>query len=295
VLRVDLVARGRVDPAGRVTVADQGDMNRVVAATAGTAAVMAPADLASRAVPVVRVGMILAVPVGPVDMILAVPVGLVVRVGMILAVPVGPVDMILVDPEGRQRAPNPVVRVDPERLVVPNPVARVGPGNREATDLSLGRALLGRMPMRRVRMPMGLHLTAARPPLMPALLHLTPAARRTRVDRRRDPTTRAVATCQEATPAEATLRAEATPAVAVRRAETRRALRTCRKSIAVAPNSRAVNGFSIACAGYTTRHEESRTLCRSNSRNGRRSRTGRFGCRDGGSSSARPVPAVVSR
>jgi hypothetical protein len=219
VLRVDLVARGRVDPAGRVTVADQGDMNRVVAATAGTAAVMAPADLASRAVPVVRVGMILAVPVGPVGMILAVPVGLVVRVGMILAVPVGPVDMILVDPEGRLRAPNPVVRVDPERLVVPNPVARVGPGNREATDLSLGRALLGRMPMRRVRMPMGLHLTAARPPLMPALLHLTPAARRTRVDRRRDPTTRAVATCQEATPAEATLRAEATPAVAVRRAE----------------------------------------------------------------------------
>jgi hypothetical protein len=207
---------------------------------------------------------------------------------------VGPVDMILVDPEGRLRAPNPVVRVDPERLVVPNPVARVGPGNREATDLSLGRALLDRMPMRRVRMPMGLHLTAARPPLMPALLHLTPAARRTRVDRRRDPTTRAVATCQEATPAEATLRAEATPAVAIRRAETRRALRTCRKSIAVAPNSRAVNGFSIACAGYTTRYEESRTLC-SNSRNGRRSRTGRFGCRDGGSSSARPVPAVVSR
>jgi hypothetical protein len=289
VLRVDLVARGRVDPAGRVTVADQGDMNRVVAATAGTAAVMAPADLASRAVPVVRMGMILAVPVGPVDMTLA------VRVGMILAVPVGPVDMILVDPEGRLRAPNPVVRVDPERLVVPNPVARVGPGNREATDLSLGRALLGRMPMRRVRMPMGRHPTAARPPLMPALLHLTPAARRTLVDRRRDPTTRAVATCQEATPAEATLRAEATPAVAIRRAETRRALRTCRKSIAVAPNSRAVNGFSIACAGYTTRHEESRTLCRSNSRNGRRSRTGRFGCRDGGSSSARPVPAVVSR
>jgi hypothetical protein len=202
--------------------------------------------------------------------------------------PVVRVDMILVDPEGRLRAPNPVVRVDPERLVVPNPVARVEPGNREATDLSLGRALLGRMPM-------GRHPTAARPPLMPALLHLTPAARRTRVDRRRDPTTRAVATCQEATRAEATLRAEAAPAVAIRRAETRRALRTCRKSIAVAPNSRAVNGFSIACAGYTTRYEESRTLCRSNSRNGRRSRTGRFGCRDGGSSSAGPVPAVVSR
>jgi hypothetical protein len=219
VVPVDLAARSPVDPAGPVTLADQGDMNRMVAATAGTAAVMAPADLASRAVPVVRVGMILAVPVGPVDMTLAVPVGLVVRVGMILAVPVGPVDMILVDPEGRLRAPNPVVRVDPERLVVPNPVARVEPGNREATDLSLGRALLGRMPMRRVRMPMGRHPTAARPPLMPAL-HLTPAARRTRVDRRRDPTTRAVATCQEAT-----------PAVAIRRAETRRALRTCRKAL----------------------------------------------------------------
>ena len=52
-----------VDPAGRVTVADPGDMNRVAAATVGTAAAMAPADLASRAVPV---GMIPVDPVGPV-------------------------------------------------------------------------------------------------------------------------------------------------------------------------------------------------------------------------------------
>ena len=64
VVRVDLAARGRADPAGRVTVVDPGDMNRVVAATAGTVAVMAPADLASRAgrvgmIPVVRVGMTL--------------------------------------------------------------------------------------------------------------------------------------------------------------------------------------------------------------------------------------------
>src|SRR5271163_3497787 len=131
---------------------------------------------------------------------------------MILVGPAVPVGMILVDQEDRLRAPNPVVRVDPERLVVPNPVARVEPENREATDLSLGRALLGRMPMRRVRMPMGrhptaarpvrtpmlLHPTAARPLLMPALLHLTRADRRTPADRRRDPTTRAVATCQEA-------------------------------------------------------------------------------------------------
>jgi hypothetical protein len=195
---------------------DPGDMNRVAAATVGTAAAMAPADLASRAVPVgpvVRVGM---TPEDPVD-----PVG---RVGMI---PVGPVDMILVDPEGRLRAPNPVVRVDPERLVVPN---RVEPGNREATDLSPGRALLGRMPMRRVRMPMGRHPTAARPVRTPMLLHLTagpvpmPAPLHlTRVDRRWDPTTRAVATCQEATRAVATRRAEATRAVAILRAETRRA------------------------------------------------------------------------
>jgi hypothetical protein len=191
VVRVDLVARGRADRAARVTVADPGDMNRVAAATA----VMAPADLASRAVPVVRVGMIPAVPV----------------------------DMILVDPEGRLRAPNPVVRVDPERLVVPNPVARVEPGNREATDLSLGRALLGPMPARLVRMPMRLHLTAARPLLMPALLRPPPADRRTPVVRRRDPTTRAEATCREATRAEATpaeaTRAAATRAVAIRRAE----------------------------------------------------------------------------
>jgi len=180
----------RVDPAGRVTVVDPGDMNRVAAATVGTAVAMAPADLASRAVPVVRVGMI---PVGP-------------------AVPVG---MILVDQEGRLRAPNPVVRVDPERLVVPNPVARVEPGNREATDLSLGRALLGRMPMRRVRMPALLRPTAAGPALMRA-------DRRTPVDRQWDPTTRAVATCRGATRAEAILRAEATRAVAIRRAEVTR-------------------------------------------------------------------------
>jgi hypothetical protein len=205
---------GLVDPAGRVTVVDPGDMNRVVAATVGTAAAMDPADLASREVPVVRVGMTLEDPEDPVDMILEDPVGL--------------VGMILGDPEGRLRVPNPVGRVDPERLVVPNPAVPVDPGNREATDLSLGRALLGRMPMRRhptaarpVRTPMLLHLTPDPVP-MPALPHLTPA------DRRRDPTTRAVATCQEATRAVATRRAEATPAeatraVATRRAETRRA------------------------------------------------------------------------
>ena len=132
-----------------------------------------------------------------------------------------PVGMIPVDPEGRRRAPNRAVPVDPERLVVPNPVARLDPGNREATDLSLGRALLGRMPMR-------LHLTAAHPLLMPALPHPTLADRRTPVHRRRDPTTRAVATCLAAARAEATpavaIPAEATRAVAVRRAEaTRRA------------------------------------------------------------------------
>jgi hypothetical protein len=196
VVRVDLAARSPVDPAGPVTLVDPGDMNRVVAATVGTAAVTARADLASRAVPVVRVGMIPGDPEDPV-----------VRVGMIPAVPVG---MILGDPEVRLRAPNPVVLGDP--------------GNQEATDLSLGRALLGRMPMRRVRMPMGRHPTAAHPvPMpallqptaagpvpMPALLHLTPAGRR------RDPTTRAVATCQEATPA------EPTRAVAIRRAEATR-------------------------------------------------------------------------
>jgi hypothetical protein len=181
---VDLAARGRADPVGRVTVADPGDMNRA-AATAATAAVMAPAVLASRAVPVVRVGMI------PVD-----PVGL----GVLN--PVVPVGMILVDPEGRLRAPNPVVRVRP--------------GTRVATDLSLGRALPGRMSTR-------LHLTAALPHLMPALPHLTPADRRTPVDRRWDPTTRAVATCPEATRAVVTCPeatpAEATRAVAIRRAE----------------------------------------------------------------------------
>jgi hypothetical protein len=206
-VRVDLAARSPVDPTGPV---DPADMNRVVAATVGTAAVTARADLASRAVPVVRVGMI---PEDPVDMIPRDPED---QVGMIPAVPVG---MILGDPEDRLRAPNPVVRVDPERLVVANPVARVEPGNREATDLSLGRAHLGRMPARPVRMPMRLHLaaagpvrmpmrlhlTAARPVPMPAPLHLTP------VDRRRDPITRAVATRRaEATPAEAPRRAEAT-------------------------------------------------------------------------------------
>jgi hypothetical protein len=186
-----------------VTVVDPGDMNRVVAATVGTALVMAPADLASRAVPVDPVG----------------------RVDMTPEDPVGPVDMILVDPVGRLRAPNPVVRVDPERLVVPN---RVEPGNREATDLSLGRALLGRMPMRLgrmparlVRMPMGRHPTAARPVRTPMLLHPTRADRRTPADHRRDPTTRAVATCQVATRAEATRATRR--AEAILRAETRRA------------------------------------------------------------------------
>jgi hypothetical protein len=209
VVPVDLAARSPVDPAGPVTLVDPADMNRVVAATVGTAAVTAPADLASRAVPV---GMTREDPVGmtPED-------------------PVAPVGMILGDPEGRLRAPNPVVRVDPERLVVPNPVARVEPGNREATDLSLGRALLGRMPARPVRMPMLLHLTAARPVRMPMPLHLKAAGpvpkpappHLTPVDRRWDPTTQAVATCQEAA------RAEAPRAVATRRAEaTRRARAT---------------------------------------------------------------------
>jgi hypothetical protein len=201
-----------------VTLVDPGDMNRVVAVTVGTAAVTAPADLASRAVPVVRVGMIPEDPVDPVDMIPVVRVGM-IPVGPVDMIPVGPVDMILVDPEGRLRAPNPVVRVDPERLVVPNPVVRVEPGNREAMDLSLGRALPVLMPARPVRMPTRLRLTAARPVPMPALPHLTPAARRTPVDRRWDPTTRAVAACQEAARAVATRRAEATRAEASRRAE----------------------------------------------------------------------------
>jgi hypothetical protein len=190
---------GLADPAGRVTVVDPGDMNRVVAATVGTAVVMAPADLASRAVPVdpvVRVGM---TPVDPVDRA--------VQVGTILG-----------DPAGRLRAPNPVVREG--RLRAPNPVVRVDPGNREATDLSLARAVPVRMPALPVRMPTRLHLTAARRLPMPALLHLTAAGpvpmpallHLTPADRRWDPTTRAVATCPEAT-----------RAVAIRRAETRRA------------------------------------------------------------------------
>jgi hypothetical protein len=210
VVRVDLAARGRADPAGRVTVVDPGDMNRVVAATAGTVAVMAPADLASR---VGRVGMI--------------PV---VRVGMTLVGPVGPVGMILGDPEGRLRAQNPVVRVDPERLV-PSPVARVEPGNREATDLSLGRVLLGRMPMRRVRMRMGRHPTAAGPVRTPVLLHLTAADRRTPVDRRRDQTTRAAVTCREAT------RAAVTRVAATRVAATLRAEATRKAELNVTVNS----------------------------------------------------------
>ncbi|HXO79903.1 MAG TPA: hypothetical protein VN856_08440, partial [Mycobacterium sp.] len=226
-----------------------GDMNLVAAATGATAAAMAPADLASRAVPVVRVDravMTLEDPVGmtpvdpadmtpvdPADMTLEDPVDLeapvgpadtilVVRVGMTPADPgarlrvpnrvvrVGLMDMILVDPEGRLRAANPVVRVEPERLVVPNPVARAEPGSREATDLRMGRAPLGRMPARPVRMPTHLHLTVARRLPMPV-------DRRTPVDRRRDPTTRAVPTCQEATRAVAP-RQEATRAVAIRRA-----------------------------------------------------------------------------
>jgi len=58
---------------------------------------------------------------------------------------------------------------------------------------------------------------AERPLLMPALPRLTRADRRTPADRRRDPTTRAVPTCQEATRAVAP-RQEATRAVAIRRA-----------------------------------------------------------------------------
>jgi hypothetical protein len=151
-------------------------MNRVVAATAGTAAVMATAALVSQAVP-------------------ADPAG------MILMDPVVPMGTILVDPE----VPMGMSPGDPERLGVPNPVGRVDPGNREATGLSLGRELM-------VQAPMRLHLTVARPLLMPALLHPTPA------DRRRDLTTRAVVTCQEAPPG------EAPRPVAIRRAEaTRRA------------------------------------------------------------------------
>jgi hypothetical protein len=175
VVRVDLAAQGRADPADRVTLVDPEDMNRVVAATVVTAAVMAPADLASRAVPVVRVGMI---PAGP----------------------EAPVGMILGDPGGL-RVPNPVVRVD---LASRAEMGRVDPGSREATDLSLGRALLGRMPMRPhltvarpVRLPVALRLTVARQVPMPALLHLTQADRRTPAARR----------------------AEATRAVAIRRAE----------------------------------------------------------------------------
>ena len=201
---------GLVDPAGRVTVVDPGDTNRVAAATVGTAAATAPADLASREVPVVRVGMTPVDPEVPVGMIPEAPVG------MTLVDPVVPAGMILVDPEGRLRAPNPVVRLDPERLVVLNPVARAAPGNREATDLRMGRALLDRMPTRLhltadrpVRMPTRLHLTAARRLPMPALLHLTPADRRTAVDPRWDPTTRAVAACPEAIRAAAIRRAEA--------------------------------------------------------------------------------------
>jgi hypothetical protein len=168
---------------------------------------MAPADLASRAVPVVRKGMTLVDPAGP--------------VGMIPVDPAGPAGMILVDPEGRLGAPNPVGLVG-MILVAPNRVARVEPGNRAATDLRMGRAPLGRMPVRPVRMPTRLHLTAARPLLMPALPHLTRGDRRTPPDRRRDPTTRAVAACQVA------IRAVATRAVAIRRAEaTRKSRHVC--------------------------------------------------------------------
>jgi hypothetical protein len=221
---------GLVDPAGRVTAVDPGDMNRVAAATMGTAAVMALADLASQVVPVGTAAVM-----APADLASqVVPVVRAGPAGMILAVPVG---MILEDPGVRLRVPNPVVRVDPEGLGVQNPVRRGDLGNREATDLSLGQALLARA--RPVRMPMRLHLTAVRPvrmptrlrrtaagPVpMPALPHLTPA------DRRRDPTIQAVAACQEATRAVAPRagatravapRAEATRAVAARRAEATR-------------------------------------------------------------------------
>jgi hypothetical protein len=315
VVPVDLAARSPVDPAGPVTLVDPGDMNRVVAATVGTAAVTAPADLASRAVPVVRVGMI---PEDPVDMIPGDPVGLVVRVGMILGDPVGlvvRVGMILGDPEGRLRAPNPVVRVDPERLVVTNPVARVEPGNREATDLSLGRALPVRMPMRRVRMPMRLHLTAARPPLMPALLHLT-AARRlpmpallhlTPADRRRDPTTRAVATCQEARirlvavtrPAEGIPRVEATHSA---ERQNRNHRHVCLSRAARRFRTRPYNGSrTLARPSVSYRRswvpspdEENRTYRCNHSRH-RRFGVGRPGRGTRRASPAWTVPAVVSR
>ena len=140
------------------------------------------------------------------------------RVGMI---PEGLVGMILVGPEGRLQAPNRVVRVDPGRLVVPNRVARADPGNREATAPRMGRALLGLMPThlpltagRPVRKPTRPHLTAARRRLMPALLHLTPVDRRTAVDPRWDPTTRAVAACPVVTRAVAIRAVVATPAAA---------------------------------------------------------------------------------
>jgi hypothetical protein len=183
VVRVGPAAQDRADLAARVTLVDPADMNRVVAATVGTApaAVMAPADLASRAVPVVRVGMILE------D-----------QVGMI---PEDPEGTILGDP-GCLGVPNPVVRVDPASRAE---LARVGPGSREATDLSLGRARLGRMLARR---------------------DLTPAHRPTAVARPWEPTLRAEATRQEARTrlVAATLLAEAIrPVGAIRRAETRRA------------------------------------------------------------------------
>jgi hypothetical protein len=215
VVRVDPAARvGRVVPAGQVTVVDPEDMNRVVATTVGmaaTAVTVATVGMAATAVTAATVGMAATAVTAAMA-----PAALVSQ-----AVPVVRVGMILGDLEGRLRAPNPVVRVDPQRLGVPNPVGRVDPGNREATDLSQGRELM-------VQMPMRLHLTAARPHLtaapplpMPALPHLTP------VDRRRDPTTRAVE-CQEATrvgaPRQEATQAEATQAVALRRAEaTRRA------------------------------------------------------------------------
>ena len=100
-----------------MTVVDPGDMNRVVAATAGTAAAMAPAALVSQAVPV-----------GP-----AVPAGMSLGPG-------GPGGH---DPGGPGGPDGHRARVDPERLGVPNPVGRVDPGNREATGLSLGRELTG--------------------------------------------------------------------------------------------------------------------------------------------------------
>ncbi|MFZ1165048.1 hypothetical protein, partial [Mycobacterium sp.] len=103
-----------------------------------------------------------------------------------------------------------VARVDMSPAVpgdqgVPNPEGQVDMASRadrgrEAKDLSRGRVLLARMPMR-------LHLTAAGPLRMAVLLHLTLAHHPAAAGRPWDPTLRA----------EATRREERQPRVAVTR------------------------------------------------------------------------------